>query len=233
MPSLIPPGVRAVVFDAVGTLIHPEPAAGVVYAQVGSRFGSHYDAAKIQNRFAAAFHRQEDIDRAAGLRTDEAREVARWRAIVAEVLYDVGDAEACFHHLYEHFARPAAWRTDPDARATLSVLTARGYQLGIASNFDDRLVGLVAANPVLQLARNVIVSAAVGWRKPAAEFFAAVGRELGMDSPSILFVGDDRDNDYDGARRAGMPAVLFDPRGRASADVRRIGRLSELLAAGE
>src|SRR5207302_1039003 len=49
--------VRAVFFDAVGTLIHPEPPAGAVYAEVGRRHGSRLTAAEIARRFAAAFRR--------------------------------------------------------------------------------------------------------------------------------------------------------------------------------
>src|ERR1700693_3322915 len=40
MDPMIDPAIRAVAFDAVGTLIHPDPPAGEVYAAVGPRFGS-------------------------------------------------------------------------------------------------------------------------------------------------------------------------------------------------
>ncbi len=230
MTPPIPPEVRAVVFDAVGTLIHPDPPAAVVYAEVGRRFGSRLDLETIAARFSASFRRQEEIDHAAGLRTSESREVARWRAIVAEVLEDVTEPEACFRHLYEHFAKPSAWRTEPDAAATLAALTARGYRLGVASNFDHRLRGIIAAAG-LRVTGQVIDSAAVGWRKPAAEFFAAVCRALGVRPREALYVGDDPANDHAGARAAGLSAILFDPRGGAAAGVPRVGRLGELLEA--
>ena len=83
-PRLVPPGTRAVFFDAVGTLIHPDPPAPSVYAEAARRFGSRLDLPAVAARFRAAFRRQEELDHAGGLRTDEAREVARWRAIVAE-----------------------------------------------------------------------------------------------------------------------------------------------------
>ncbi len=55
--------IRAVFFDAVGTLIHPEPSAAKVYGEIGRRFGSRYSAAAIATRFVAAFRKQEDFDR--------------------------------------------------------------------------------------------------------------------------------------------------------------------------
>jgi putative hydrolase of the HAD superfamily len=226
---LIPPETRAAVFDAVGTLIHPDPPAAAVYAAAGHRFGSKLGEREIAARFAAAFGRQEAIDRARGLRTDEAREETRWRAIVAEVLDDVTDPEACFRHLYEHFARPSAWRAEPDAGATLARLARRGYRLGIASNFDHRLRRVLAGGEFRDLP--LVISAEVGWRKPSAAFFAAVSRTLGVEPRQLLYVGDDPENDYERARAAGCGAILFDPRDRARADVPRVRALGAIGSA--
>src|SRR5947209_6109736 len=128
--------VRAVFFDVVGTLLHPEPSAAAVYAGVGRRHGSALAAAEIGRRFRAAFAAEEERDRANGLRTDEERERARWRDLVGGVLDDVGDRAGCFAELWVHFRRPGAWRADPDGLAAVRRLTKRGLVLGLASNFD-------------------------------------------------------------------------------------------------
>jgi putative hydrolase of the HAD superfamily len=230
-PSLIAPGVGAVFFDAVGTLIHPQPAAADVYAAVGRRFGSQLELAVVAARFRAAFRRQEERDHAGGLRTDETREVARWRAIVGEVLDDVADPEGCFQALYTHFARAEAWRCDLEAEATLRALAARGYCLGVASNFDQRLHGIVAALPALRPVRCVVISSEVGWRKPAPAFFEEMCRQAGLPAAQVLLVGDDVVNDYEGARTAGLPALLLDPRGKEPIQGNaRLTRLGELIA---
>jgi len=222
------PGVRAVFFDAVGTLLHPEPAAPVVYAAAAARHGSRLDAAVIGQRFRAAFRDEEETDRRNGWRTDEQREVRRWRQVVGRVLDDVHDPEGCFRELFQHFARPDAWRCDPDA-AVLRELAARGLVLGLASNYDERLRSVLAGKPELRHLEHVVISAEVGWRKPAAGFFAAVCAAAGMAPEQIVLVGDDLGNDYEGARAAGLRAVLFDPRGRHP-DVTgpRVSRLAEL-----
>src|SRR5579862_655118 len=158
--------IRAIFFDAVGTLIHPEPSAIEVYADVGRRFGSRRDIATIANRFRAAFQRQEVYDREHGYRTDHEREVSRWRTIIGEVLDDASDVEACFQTLYLHFALPQSWRCEPDAEAVLRELSERGYLLGMASNFDRRLHEVAAALPALRYIRHYVISAEVGYRKP-------------------------------------------------------------------
>lgn len=228
MPPLFPlPTV--VFFDAVGTLIHPEPPASAAYETVGRRFGSRLDEETIRIRFRAAFRRQEEADYAGHLRTDEAREVARWRTIVHEVLDDVADTETCFQELYTHFARADSWRCEPQTAEVLAALAARGHILGVASNFDHRLRGLVENMSVLRPMRSLVISSEIGWRKPAREFYTALCRQAGSSPEQILYVGDDLINDYEGARAAGLQAVLFAPDGRicvrAEAHIESLGDL--------
>jgi putative hydrolase of the HAD superfamily len=226
---MLPPGIRAVVFDAVGTLIFPDPPAPRVYAEVGGRHDSRLSPEVIAQRFAAAFRREEDIDRAAGLRTSEARERERWQYIVAAVLDDVEDPAACFRELFEHFSRPEAWRCDPEATAVLRELARRGYALGLASNYDRRLQGVAEGMPELTPIQRLVISSEVGWRKPSPAFFASLCQNLALSPGQVLFVGDDIANDYEGARAAGLRALLWDPHGRAPAAVERLGRWADLL----
>jgi putative hydrolase of the HAD superfamily len=204
-------GIHAVVLDAVGTLIYPDPPAPIVYAQVGKRFGSRLDAEAVKTRFLRAFEQEDQIDRGLGWRTSEEREIERWRHIVARVLDDVNNPEGCFHTLFDHFSRPEAWRCQADAGRVLTELAERGFMLGMASNYDSRLRQVMAGKPELRAIQHVIISAEVGWRKPAREFFAAVCRNIGLPADQILVIGDDLVNDVQGAQAAGLRAIWFHP----------------------
>jgi putative hydrolase of the HAD superfamily len=223
--------VAAIVLDAVGTLIFPNPSAAEVYAGVGRRFGSRLSLPEIGARFREAFAREEALDFATGLRTSEARELERWQRIVAAVLDDVRDPPACFRALHDHFGRPEAWRCAADAECVLKTLRERGLRLGLASNYDHRLHAVADGLSELEPVRNhLAISSEIGWRKPAGAFFAAVTQMLACPPEQILFIGDDRRNDLDGARAAGFQARLFDPQGRESlAPVECVRRLSDLL----
>ena len=70
---------RVIYFDAVGTLLHPEPSAAFVYASIGQRLGSQLEVKAIRQTFAAAFASQDLLDRAYGWKTSEQREIERWR----------------------------------------------------------------------------------------------------------------------------------------------------------
>jgi putative hydrolase of the HAD superfamily len=215
-------GVRSVAFDAVGTLITPDPSVHEVYEAVGRRHGSRLTADVICRRLGTAFSVEEERDRSAVWRTDPAREVDRWRRIVATVLHDVADPESCFRELWDHFARPAAWRCLPDVDSVLAALQRRSLTLALASNFDSRLRTVAAGLPDLWPIGKVVVSAEVGWRKPAAGYFAALVRALDCPPGKVLLVGDDFENDYVGATAAGLRAVLLEPSNG-------IARLTDLL----
>jgi putative hydrolase of the HAD superfamily len=201
--------IQAIAYDAVGTLIHVQPSVASIYADVGRRFGSRLDADEVGRRFRAAFARQDRLDQESGWRTSEARERERWRQIVAEVLDDVSDP-GCFAALFDTFARPDTWRYDADAEDVLAHFRGRGIRQAIASNFDRRLRGVIETMPIAPFLKSIVISSEIGWRKPAAEFFAYVAESLCLPADAILFVGDDRINDYDAALKAGMRAVLVE-----------------------
>ncbi len=219
--------IRAVVFDAGGTLFFPKTEIHLIYADIGKLHGSTLSAEVIGERYRAAFQRRVASDDRWGWQTSEEIERQRWRAVVAEVFSEMADTNACFETLFQHFAKPEVWELAPDAAATLRALAEHGLQLAIASNFDHRLHTIVAGHPALKAIQHVVVSSEVGWRKPAKGFFDAVCARVGQPAEQILFVGDDRSNDYEGARAAGMRAVLLDPE-RRHPDFESIRFLSDL-----
>jgi putative hydrolase of the HAD superfamily len=222
--------IRAIVFDAVGTLIHPSPAPGIAYLEVGRRHGSSLTKDEVCHRFASAFQAQEERDRLVGYSTDEEREVERWRQIVGSVLDDVRDTESTFAELFAYFAQASAWSLDPDAPSLLGHCSRQGYRLAIASNYDYRLHEVVAGFPELVIIDPVLASSELGWRKPARGFFDAVAGRLGMEHRAILYVGDQLANDYQAALDAGLCALCIDPVGQhAGRRPDRISTLAELI----
>jgi putative hydrolase of the HAD superfamily len=217
--------VRVVLFDAVGTLIHPAPPVPEAYFTAGKRFGSALTLAEISQRFADAFAAENHADRLepgvdaapgtlhsfACRTTDEHRERLRWQRIVSRVFHDVLDADGgLFESLWQHFADSAHWRLYHDVQSAWQELERRNLTLGIASNFDRRLECICRHLAPLSRSRHVFCSAVVGYPKPSPEFFQAIEQHLAVDGSQILLVGDDHQNDYLGAKAAGWQAVLLD-----------------------
>ncbi len=217
--------IRAVLFDAVGTLIHPLPSVHEVYVRVGRRFGSGHDADSIRTRFGQAFAKYDQH-----AETDEQHERARWRHIVTEVFDDVTDAtESLFTELWDHFAEPSHWRLYDDVLPVWEVIRRRNIVVGIASNFDSRLEVICRGVYPLNEVDHVFCSSIVGFSKPHPEFFAHVSRKLGLEPNQLLMVGDSLENDIEGAHAAGWQA-LWIQRGVTAVDASVITRLTDLPA---
>ncbi len=221
--------IQAVFFDAVGTLIVPDPPVAEVYAAAGRRHGCDLPIELVTQRFRDAFRGEAQKDAILGGVTSEERERQRWQVIVAAVFEHCPEQDSIFAELYAHFARPEAWHVTEGAGEMLKELSKRGLILGLASNFDHRLNRIVDGLPELSIVKHRVISSAIRWLKPSPRFFEAVIRSAGCAANEILFVGDDRINDFTGARAAGMQAVLFDPRPDEISGIKRIRRLSELL----
>ena len=202
---------QAIVFDAVGTLIHADPPVADVYHLAGWQFGSQLDREEVARRLLSAFAASE---MGAGLTrepTSEGHERERWRRIVCSVFDDVPDAGGMlFHGLWRHFAEPASWRLYDDVAPVLSELEKRGHRLAIASNFDRRLRAIVQADSVLRRCEQCFISSEVGFPKPDRRFFEFSAAQFDLPPSEILLVGDDWTNDFLGARAAGWQAIWVD-----------------------
>ncbi len=204
--------VRAVLFDAVGTLVFPDPPVVEAYQRVGRELGSSRTLAVIKELFREAYRRSESLfalpGQVGGLGrqpTSDEQERKRWRQVIGEVFADLSAARAdeALERLWRHFAQPQHWRLYDDVAAVWQDLTQRGFVLGIASNFDDRLDAICRGLPPLHQCRHVFISSQVGYPKPAPQFFRAVEERLGLRGDEILLVGDDWTNDVLGGRSCG------------------------------
>lgn len=203
-PKLRPP--RIILFDAVGTLIFPQPNAGLVYHQFGTQFGSSKTPQEISILFAKAFHRVFLSEQQGQLPTNEELEQQRWREVVALVFDELDVDQGLFQTLWNHFADPRHWSLFPDVAATWHELSARGYALGIASNFDRRLVEICRHLAPLDNCRHLFISTQLGFSKPDLRYFRNVESRLSLQPADILLVGDSWQNDVESSQRCGWQA---------------------------
>jgi putative hydrolase of the HAD superfamily len=191
--------IRAVFFDVGGTLIHPWPSVGAVYARVGEQFGIHRPPEELEHAFRSAW---KESKRGATTTSDK----EWWRALVNRV---VPDARAgYFEALYEAFALPEAWQVYLDVRSTLHALRSTGRHVGVISNWDERLRPLLERLELSRYFDSLTISCEVGAEKPAAEIFRAALDAAGVMPAEALHVGDSASEDVSGAEAAGMQVRL-------------------------
>lgn len=118
--------------------------------------------------------------------------------------------EAFFADLYERFGEAGAWRLFDDTMPALDALAARGVNLGIVSNWDERLRPLLSELGLIKLLDAVVISCEVAFTKPSPVIFEQAARKLGLPPENILHVGDSMESDVAGAKSAGFQARLID-----------------------
>ena len=139
--------IRWIAFDAVDTLIRPNPSVAAIYHEIGARHGSRLALDEVRSRFRQAFAHTEnegvltclcpETDQAG--HTCEDRERLRWRLIVDSVLADVRSREACFEELFVHFGQPSSWSCFADVEPALEALSRGRLPAGSLLEFRRAL----------------------------------------------------------------------------------------------
>lgn len=100
---------------------------------------------------------------------------------------------------------------DPDTIPTLQKLRALGLRVGVLSNFDHspHVIRILDEAGITPLLDTIVVSGAVGMKKPDPRIFHLACDRLGVDSAQTWFIGDHPEQDFEGAHQAGLVAVLL------------------------
>jgi putative hydrolase of the HAD superfamily len=227
--------VRAVLFDAGETLVHPAPSFPELFAGVLSTRGIERSPEAVIEASRAVFHRFSEAARDNDLWTTSPEASARfWKSVYARMIreLDIGAADGLADTLYEAFTDQRNYALFDDVAATLDALEAAGLALGIVSNFEAWLEDLLGALGVIDRFPVRVISGLEGVEKPDARIFTLALRRIGADAAGAVYVGDNPEFDVEPARAVGMMPVLIDRRGRfPDADCVRITDLRHLAAA--
>jgi putative hydrolase of the HAD superfamily len=202
--------IRAVLFDAVGTLIHLREPVGDTYARFARAYGIDAPPSVLQAAFARVLPAMPPMAFAGAAPAVREAERQWWRAVVRAVFDAAGvmprfaDFERCFDELFAHYGGADAWRCGTGVIDTLRTLRARGRAVAMVSNFDHRLPALLDALGLAALFDVVVLPADAGAAKPDPRIFAYALSRLGVHAADALYVGDDVADDAGGARRAGL-----------------------------
>jgi putative hydrolase of the HAD superfamily len=206
--------IRAVLLDAVGTLISPREPIGVTYSRVAAAHGVAIDAGRIGDAFRRVFAKAPPLvfpdappDEVGARERDWWHRVARSAFLAADATQRFADFDACFDELWRIFASADAWLAAPGAAEALAELRAGRRRTAVVSNFDRRLPGILAALGLAPALDACVLPADAGAAKPDPRIFRAALARLGVRAPETAFVGDDPELDLEPARALGLRAV--------------------------
>lgn len=208
--------LKAIFFDAAGTLFTVNGSVGEIYARLARQYGKEVSVTDLEAGFRRCFAAASPMA-FPGASAEQVRVLEKqwWRDLVHNVFAPLGPfprfAEY-FEALFAYFARADAWRLYPETLEVLAALKSRDLLLGIVSNFDSRLFGLLDGLGIAAFFDPVVISTHVGAAKPDAAIFIRALSHHRLRPDEALHVGDSYEADIMGAQGAGLAPVLVDRR---------------------
>ena len=226
-PALV--GARACVFDAGGTLVHPDwpRLAELAEEAAGRRFGSE----EMRRAFGEMLKCVNEPT-PGGRVVEQVGRHWTFRAMYGGLGLGEAACESIVGRIDAAHAERHIWcGCDPEAARVIDGIKRRGLLVAVISNTEDgrareslEAAGLAGRFDV------VVDSHLVGLSKPDPAIFRHALGLLGVEPAEAVFVGDSYVHDALAARAAGMRAVLLDPFDlHPGADCPRLRRLGDLL----
>jgi FMN phosphatase YigB (HAD superfamily) len=219
---------RAVLFDLFDTLVvfdrerlplvtingkTQHSTAGCLHAVVAH----HFPALSLETVYAGLIESWKEAER---LRAIDHREVAapeRFAHFLRCVSIDEGHCPpGLVRDLMDTHRRELGKAAEfPAHHGPLLRRLADHYRLAVVSNFDysPTAMDILEQAGVRALFEEIVVSDAVGWRKPHARIFEETLTRMGVSSAEALFVGDRLDIDVAGAHLVGMDSAWINREG--------------------
>jgi putative hydrolase of the HAD superfamily len=231
----VPPPYRGVLFDLFSTLILfererlPEMDIGgrrqrTTVANLGSLLGRWAPGVSREDFLQSIVTVSEEMALA---RRDDLVELPsreRFRRALERVGCEDGVRdEAAIHLSRAHMAAIADATVFPAEHAALLAALRPRYRIGVVSNFDDTATAyeILIRHGILAQVDTVVISEAVGLRKPHPALVRVGLDALGLPAPEVLFVGDTFGEDVAAAHAAGVDAAWIDVRGEGTPDTGR------------
>lgn len=212
--------IHVVFFDAAGTLFRVKRSVADIYFDLAVPYGFRRGP-DSREAIKGAFKRaMQDAPPPAFQVTDPA-EIKRcerlwWFDVVHNVFYRVGMFDRFddfFEEVFRRFDGPEFWELYPETIDVLKGLRDRGLELGIISNFDSRLFGVLKGLGIGEYFDTVTISSLARSAKPAPGIFRLALEKHALDPEEALHVGDSLRDDVMGAQKAGLAGLLIQRQG--------------------
>ncbi len=233
---------KVVFFDADDTLFTVKGSIGQTYCRLLSEFNVTVAPEELDRRipgiwasFAARYHNEAD-----GFVTSAEQERQNWSYFVRLLLQSMRVEEQLnfdqfFEVIYLEFGRASSRDLYPDVLPTLLALKEQGYELGVISNNDQRVLSVLEEFGLIEHFQHLYPTSLLGFKKPSPRCFEAALQRVGRFQPrEFLYVGDNFNNDYRAAIAAGWQAIWLNRQSRPASDgvrqIRELGQIPELLS---
>ena len=200
--------IKAVFFDWLNTLAHPQPDRHELFSQVARELGVEISPQKLIRAIHIAESR---VPAGAPPRWTEGKDEAPFIRC-QEVLWAEVGANLSRETMLEFTRRISRlvrsggviWVLYDDVLPVVKALRQRGLILGLISNL---IIGKVGLESCLDF---VVTAEDVGADKPDPPIFLAALGRAGVNASQAVYVGDQYETDIVGARGVGIKPILID-----------------------
>lgn len=226
-------GARACIFDAGGTLVHPDwPRLSAIAGIVS---GSVFEPAEMSAAFAAALRDVGVEMQREGFVLPEEMKRPHWtfKRMYRALGLDEATCASVIERLgVSHLERHIWCALDSDAPRVLGELKRQGLIVAVISNTEDgRLKDSLETAGISDRFDLLVDSHLVGYRKPEPAIFQFALKTLKLEAADAAYVGDSYAHDALAAQGSGLRGILLDPLNLHSESVcPRISSLGELIA---
>ena len=228
--------IRAVFFDFYGTLADWPTAEGLQQAAAAAEgIAIEQSAIAAAYRTANAYMDEENGRRPVQQRTQQERD-AFFTEYERRLLADAGAPDVSLDVAARVWQRvrsaPDELTLLPDAESTLAELQGLGLTLGVISNMGLELDGLLERLGIAAYLPVRSTTGSAGVSKPHPRIFQLALAQAGVRPTEVMHIGDSIAADVEGARGAGIEAILVQrtPGPQAPDGVRVVASLAEAAA---
>lgn len=210
-PSLV--GARACIFDAGGTLVHPDWPRLARIAEEAC--GRGFEPGRMGRAFGEMLRAVGAEMQREGFVLPEEMKRPHW--VFRRLYGTLGlDAESCERVVERLGASHEKWHVwcglDPEAPRVVEELKRQGLKIAVISNTEDgRLVDSLTDAGIAEAFDLLVDSRHVNLRKPDAAIFHYTLERLGVEADEAAYVGDSYAHDALAALAAGLRGILLDP----------------------
>lgn len=201
-------------FDVGNTLITPSPSVSEVFLEVARNRGHSVDRDVVYGHMPALdtlYERLYAEDDSFWCVQDRATAIWIEMYVLLSRLVGLGDdAMGIAHDMHAEYEDPSRWRIFEDVIDTLGHLRSQGFRMGLVSNWDSSLAGVIEGLGLGDYFEVVLSSAVVGLRKPDPAIFQLACEQMNVSPHDVVHVGDHVYADAMGAYACGIKPVIID-----------------------
>lgn len=219
--------VKAVLFDLGNTLVHQQPYEP--FQRILQANGVFKPIEEIREAFEKG-SREFDVEKHKALGPHEF--YVRWNMTILKHLRITRSVRKLAEEIERQWFNFSKVYVYPDVRDSLRNLKQMGLKLGVVTGGYELDIEQILPWAGLEQFFDICVGFdTTGKRKPSPEAFKHTLKQLDVKPEEAIFVGDSLEQDYFGAQKVGMKAVLIQREGKPVAGVKTIKSLKEIFDA--